>query len=107
MEELYSKSSKPRMEDFNLEEEMQVESDRKGPGLLNDEIHAAIKETKNGKAAGVDDIPADFLKLLDERALEILTELCVDIYETGIWPEDFSRSVMIPIPKKGESSGLC
>ena len=31
MEELYSKSSNPRMEDFNLEEEMQVESDRKGP----------------------------------------------------------------------------
>ena len=48
----------------------------------------------------MDDIPAEFLKLLDERALEILTELCVDIYETGIWPEDFSRSVMIPIPKR-------
>ena len=34
------------MKDFNLEEEMQVESDRKGPGLLIDEIHAAIKEIK-------------------------------------------------------------
>ena len=55
----------------------------------------------------MDDIPAEFLKLLDERALEILTELCVNIYETGIWPEDFTKSVMIPIPKKGKSSGLC
>ena len=103
MEELYSNSSKSRMEDFDLEEEWQMESDRKGPGLLNDEIHAAIKEIKNGKAADVDDIPAEFLKLLDERALKILTELCVDIYETGIWPEDFSRSVMIPIPKKARA----
>ena len=103
MEELYSKSSKPRMEDFKLEEERQVESDRKGPGLLIDEIHAAIKEIKNGKAAGVDDIPAEFLKLLDEGALKMLTELCVDIYETGIWPEDFTKSVMIPIPKKAKA----
>src|SRR6188508_3491842 len=49
MKELYSKSSKPRMKDFDLEEEMQVESDRKGPGLLNHEIHAAIKEIKMEK----------------------------------------------------------
>ena len=59
MEELYSKSSKPRMEDFDLEEERQVESDRKGPGLLIDEIHAAINETKYGKAASVNDIPTE------------------------------------------------
>ena len=39
----------------------------------------------------------NFIKLLDERALEILMELCVDIFETGIWPEDFTKSVMIPI----------
>ena len=103
IEELYSKSSKPRMEDFDLEEERQVESDRKGPGLLIDEIHAAIKEMKNGKVAGVDDIPAEFLKLLDERPMEILTEVCVHIYETGIWPEDFTKSVMIPIPKKAKA----
>ena len=51
----------------------------------------------------MDDIPAEFLKLLDERALAILTELCVDIYETGIWPEDFSKSVMIPILKNAKA----
>ena len=33
----------------------------------------------------MDDIPAEFLKLLDERALEILTELCVDIYMTLVY----------------------
>ena len=52
MEELYSKSSKSRMQDFYLEEERQVESDRKGPGLLIDEIHAAIKEIKKWKSCG-------------------------------------------------------
>ena len=45
----------------------------------------------------------NFFKLLDERALQILMELCVDIFETGIWPEDFTNSVMIPIPKKAKA----
>lgn len=103
IEELYSKSNKPRVEDFELEKENQVESDQKGPGLLIDEIHSAIKEIKNGKATGIDDIPAEFLKLLDEKALEKLAELCVEIYETGNWPEDFTKVVMIPIPKKANA----
>ena len=45
------------MEDFKLEHQNQLESNRKGPRLLIDEIHAEINETKYGTAAGVDDIP--------------------------------------------------
>ena len=45
------------MEDFKLEHESQVKSNRQGPRLLIDEIHAEINETKYGTAAGVDDIP--------------------------------------------------
>ena len=45
------------MEDFKLEDESQMERNRKGPRLLIDEIHAEIDETKYGTAAGVDDIP--------------------------------------------------
>ena len=63
------------MEDFELEDESQVESDGKGPGLLIDEIHAAIKEIKNYKVAGVDDNAAELLKLLDERVLEIFSRV--------------------------------
>src|SRR5438034_1518483 len=77
-----------------------IRNDQKGPDILRDEIYAAIKCIKNGKAAGVDDIPAEFSKILEEEALNKLEELCMEIYNTGIWPDDFTKSVMIPIPKK-------
>ena len=69
------------MEDFYLEDESQMESDRTGPRLLIDEIHAAINETKYETAASIDDISEEFLQLLDERALEVLTVFYVEIYE--------------------------
>jgi hypothetical protein len=103
VEELYDKAGKPAEEDFELEDENMIESDQKGPDLLRDEIFAAIKCMKSGKAAGVDDIPAEFLKMLEGEALKELVELCMEIYTTGIWPEDFTKSVMIPIPKKSNA----
>ena len=62
-----------------------------------------IKCIKSGTAAGVDDIPAEFLKILEGEALNKLEELCREIYNTGIWPDDFTKSVMIPIPKKSNA----
>ena len=55
---------------------------------------------RNRKATGIDDIPAEFLKLLEGEAQERLVELCKEIYNTGMWPEDFVKTVMIPLPKK-------
>lgn len=66
-------------------------------------MYAAIKEMKSGKAVGVDEIPVEFLKMLDGKALEKLVELCKLIYETSEWPEVFTRIVMIPIPKKANA----
>ena len=87
---------KPKIQDFVLEEEDQVDSDERGPNLLTAGIHAAIPEMKNRR---VDDIPSEFLKPLEGRTMVKLAELCKEIYEKGIWPEDFCRIVMIPIPK--------
>ena len=47
-----------------------------------------------------DTIPAEMLKKFGTKATEILIRLCQDIYTTGIWPEDFLQSVMIPLQKK-------
>src|ERR1700759_684235 len=91
---------KPKIQDFDLEEEGLVDSDERGPNLLTAEIHAAIAEMKNRKAVDSDDIPAEFLKLLEGRTMVKLVELCKEIYENSIWPEDFCRIVMIPIPKQ-------
>ena len=61
---------------------------------MRDEIYAAIKCIKSGKAAGVDDIPAEFLKILEGETLNKLEELCREIYNSGIWPDDFTKSVI-------------
>jgi len=48
---------------------------------------------------GVDDIPIEFLKSLGELSMRELSGLCKQIYESGIWPEDFTKVVMITLPK--------
>ena len=65
IEDLYNKGEKLRLEGFPIEDEGQIGYDERGPNLLMEEICAAMTELKSGKAAGVDDIPAEFLKLLD------------------------------------------
>ena len=57
--------------------------------MLKDEVGllAAIDDMKNNKAEGVDNIPAEMLKNLGEKATGELVRLCQDIYNTGKWPE--------------------
>jgi hypothetical protein len=100
IEELYCKNTKPKMEELGMEEEKDVEDDNKGPIILKSEIRAAIKELKAGKAVGVDGIPAEFLKILGEEHCKHLEQICENMYNTGIWPEDFSKVIMVPLPKK-------
>jgi hypothetical protein len=100
VEHLYDKSNKPTENDMRLEVERDVEEDMKGPELLSDEIRAAIKELKKGKAVGVDGLPADFLKILGDETYRCLEGICMKMYETGTWPKDFTKSIMIPLPKK-------
>ena len=60
---------------MKFEEEEEVDTDEKKPTLLKSEILSAISEMK-GKAVGVDDIPAEILKILGENALREICEIC-------------------------------
>ena len=100
IEELYNKNEKPTPDELHIEEESMVAEDDKGPEILLSEIDEAIKHMKNKKAEGVDKIPAEFLKALDGRARKELVDLCTRMYEDGEWPEDFRKSIVIPIKKK-------
>jgi hypothetical protein len=99
-EELYCRDSKPKMEELDVENEEDVEEDGMGPTLLESEIKEAIRAMKCGKAVGVDGIPAELLKMLDDEQIRSLEKLCQDMYEKGSWPEDFTKAIMIPLPKK-------
>ena len=102
MEKLYRAKEKP--EQIKIENESEVSEEGKGGNVLLTEIKAALKDMKNGKAAGIDGIPVELIKCLEEdteeEGMRILRDLCNEIYESGVWPEDFVRTVMIPLQKK-------
>ena len=98
IEELYAASD--RQEDIGIELEEEVDWDNLGPGILREEVAKAIRQLKVGKATGDDGIPAELVKGLSADGIEGITKLCQEMYETGTWPEDFTRVRMKPIPKK-------
>ena len=55
------------------------------------------------KASGGDGIPADLFQILKDDAVKVLHSLCQQIWKTQQWPQDWKRSVFIPIPKKGDA----
>ena len=100
---LYNKDGKPSEIDFQLEDESTVDSDALGPDPLESEITAAIQEMKINKAEGIDGIPGEFWKNLGQEGMKVLIDLCRKIYATGIWPPDFTKAVMINLPKKANA----
>jgi len=67
-------------------------------------VEKAIKEMRNKKATGDDDVPADVLKLFVDDGLKIMTKLINTIYETGEWPKDFMEVTMIALKKKPQAT---
>jgi hypothetical protein len=76
-----------------------MDEDEKGPYILQSEVEKAIKEMRDKKATGDDDIPGDVLKLLGEDGLRLMTQLINSIYVTGEWPRDFIEVTMIALKK--------
>ena len=88
----YTRNDRPnRPETLEVEPEGKVDTGEKGPCILQSEVEKAIKEMRNMKATGDDDVPGDVLKLLGEGGLKILTKLINTIHETGQWPKDFTE----------------
>ena len=71
--------------------------------ILIEEVRAAIKATKNGKAPGHDGVEAELLKALGEDAVIAIWKICREIWNTKQWPEDWCKSILIRIPKKGDT----
>ena len=55
------------------------------------------------KANGGDGIPAELFQVLEDDAVEMLHSICQQIWKTQQWPQDWKRSVFIPILKKGNA----
>ena len=55
------------------------------------------------KASGSDGIPVELFQILQDDAVKELHSICQEIWKTQQWPQDWKRSVFIPIPKKGNA----
>ena len=80
------------------------------PDILECEVKWALGSITNNKASGGDGIPAELFKILKDDAVKVLHSICQQIWKTQQWPQDWKRSVFIPIPKKSntkECSDCC
>ena len=72
-----------------------------GPDILECEVKWALGPITTNKASGGDGIPADIFQILKDDAVKVLHSICQPSWKTQQWPQDWKRSVFIPIPKKG------
>ena len=80
------------------------------PDILECEVKWALRNITMNKASGGDGIPAELFEILKDDAVKVLHLIYQQIWKTQQWPQDWKRSVFIPIPKKGnakESSNYC
>ena len=73
------------------------------PDILKGKVKWALGSTTMKKANGGDRIPAELLQILKDDAVKVLHSICQQIQKTQRWPQDWKRSVFIPIPKKGNA----
>ena len=72
------------------------------PDILECEVMALGSITIN-KASGGDEIPVELFQILKDDAVKVLHSICQQIWKTQQWPQDWKRSIFIPIPKKGNA----
>ena len=70
---------------------------------LECEVKWALESITTNKASGGDGIPAELFQILKDDAVKVLHSICQQIWKSQQWPQDWKRSVFIPIPKKGKA----
>ena len=96
MEELYKKDHR------NLENEDGVITNLE-PNILECEVKQALGSIAMNKASGGDGITVELFQILKDDAVKVLHSICQEIWKTQQWPQDWKRSVLIPVPKKGSA----
>ena len=80
------------------------------PDILESQIKRALGSITTNKASGGEGIPVELFQILKYDAVKVLHSICQQIWKTQQWPQDWKRSVFIPIPQKSnakECSNYC
>ena len=73
------------------------------PDILEHKVNWILGSITMNKASGGDGIPVELLQILKDDASKVLHSICQQIWKTQQWPQNWKRSVFIPIPKKGNA----
>ena len=73
------------------------------PDILECKAKWALGSINMNKASGGDRIPVELFQILKDDAVKMLCSICQKIWKTQQWPQDWKRSVFIPIPKKSNA----
>ena len=73
------------------------------PDILEYEVKWALVSITTKRASGSDGIPVELFQILKDDAVKVLHSISQQIWKTQQWPQDWKRSVVIPIPKKGNA----
>ena len=71
--------------------------------ILEHEVKWTLESITKNKASGGDGIPIKLFQILKDDAVKVLHSVYQQIWKTEQWPQDWKRSVFIPIPKKGNA----
>ena len=71
--------------------------------ILKLEVKWALGSITTNNASGGDGIPVELFQILKDDAVKVLHSVCQQIWKSQPWPQDWKRSVFIPIPKKGNA----
>ena len=72
------------------------------PDILECKVKRALESITVNKASGGDGIPIELFQILEDDAVKVQNSICQQIWKTQQGPQDWKRSVFIPIPKKGQ-----
>ena len=73
------------------------------PDILECNVKWALGSITMNRASGHDGVPVELFQILKDDAVKVLQSICQQIWKTQQWPQDWKRSVFIPVPKKGKA----
>ena len=71
--------------------------------ILECDVNWALGSITTNKAGGCDGVPPELFQILKDNAINMLYSIFQQIWKTQQWPQDWKRSIFIPVPKKGNA----
>ena len=99
----YTKELKEYKKDLNVPDNHDGMISHLESDILECKVKWALGSITTNKASGGDGIPFELFQVLKDNAVKVLHSICQQIWKTQQWPQDWKRSVLILISKKGNA----